>query len=64
VESAAAVAANPSQDTHNKAQSSMKKPRTKPVHPPTSEMVGNAIKSLKERGGSSLQEVYRGELQG
>ncbi|PNE09478.1 Histone H1.1 [Cryptotermes secundus] len=55
----APAAANPSQATPKKAKASVKKPRTKPVHPPTSEMVGNAIRSLKERGGSSLQAIKK-----
>ncbi|GFG31572.1 hypothetical protein Cfor_01510 [Coptotermes formosanus] len=58
VESAAA-ATNPAQAAPKKAKSSGKKPRAKPVHPRTSEMVGNAIKSLKERGGSSLQAIKK-----
>ncbi|PNF44053.1 hypothetical protein B7P43_G16220 [Cryptotermes secundus] len=58
VESAPA-AANPSQAIQKKAKASAKKPRTKPVHPPTSEMVGNAIRSLKERSGSSLQAIKK-----
>lgn len=33
--------------------------RNKPTHPPTSEMVNNAIKNLKERGGSSLQAIKK-----
>lgn len=36
-----------------------KKPRVKPAHPKTSEMVASAIKSLKERGGSSLQAIKK-----
>lgn len=36
-----------------------KKPRVKPNHPPTAEMVNNAIKTLKERGGSSLQAIKK-----
>ncbi|XP_059617777.1 histone H1-like [Phlebotomus argentipes] len=36
-----------------------KKPRVKPTHPKTSEMVTNAIKNLKERGGSSLQAIKK-----
>jgi len=36
-----------------------KKPRVKPTHPPTAEMVNNAIKNLKERGGSSLQAIKK-----
>ena len=35
------------------------KARVKPSHPPTSEMVNSAIKSLKERGGSSLQAIKK-----
>src|SRR5699024_4148503 len=31
----------------------------KPSHPPTSEMVDNAIRNLKERGGSSLVAIKR-----
>ena len=55
----AATAANPGQAAPKKAKSSAKKPRVKPVHPRTSEMVVNAIKSLKERGGSSLQAIKK-----
>lgn len=36
-----------------------KKPRVKPTHPPTAEMVYSAIKSLKERSGSSLQAIKK-----
>ncbi|XP_011506312.1 PREDICTED: histone H1-like [Ceratosolen solmsi marchali] len=36
-----------------------KKPRAKPSHPPTSDMVEAAIKALKERGGSSLQAIKK-----
>jgi len=36
-----------------------KKPKAKPNHPPTSEMVQSAIKALKERGGSSLQAIKK-----
>ncbi|GFG39330.1 hypothetical protein Cfor_05835 [Coptotermes formosanus] len=57
IESAPA-ATNPAQAAPKK-KSSAKKPRPKPVHPRTSEMVGNAIKSLKERGGSSLQAIKK-----
>lgn len=36
-----------------------KKPRSKPTHPRTSEMVNAAIKALKERAGSSLQAIKK-----
>lgn len=36
-----------------------KKPRAKPSHPKTSDMVLAAIKNLKERGGSSLQAIKK-----
>lgn len=36
-----------------------KKVRTKPSHPPTSDMVNAAIKNLKERGGSSLAAIKK-----
>lgn len=42
-----------------KAAAASKKPRTKPSHPPTSDMVNAAIKNLKERGGSSLQAIKK-----
>jgi histone H1/5 len=53
---------NPAHVAPKKNKSATTKPRTKPVHTRTSEMVGNAIKGLKDRGGSSLQ-VYCRELQ-
>lgn len=37
----------------------VKKPRIKPAHPPTAEMVYNAIRILKERSGSSLQAIKK-----
>ena len=37
----------------------VKKPKAKPSHPPTSEMVNTAIRTLKERGGSSLQAIKK-----
>ncbi|CAH1364751.1 hypothetical protein MTP99_001116 [Tenebrio molitor] len=42
-----------------KKEKKAKNPRAKPSHPPTSEMVNNAIKGLKERGGSSLQAIKK-----
>ncbi|KAG5869064.1 hypothetical protein JTB14_006408 [Gonioctena quinquepunctata] len=42
-----------------KKEKKAKNPRTKPSHPPTSEMVNNDIKELKERGGSSLQAIKK-----
>jgi len=36
-----------------------KKPKAKPTHPKTADMVNAAIKSLKERGGSSLQAIKK-----
>ena len=55
----APAAANPAQVAPKKTKSATKKPRTKPIHPRTSEMVVNAIKSLKERGGSSLHAIKK-----
>lgn len=37
----------------------VKKPKSKPSHPPTSDMVNSAIKDLKERGGSSLLAIKK-----
>lgn len=54
--SAPAPAATPKKA---KASGGAKKPRVKPAHPPTSDMVNAAIKSLKERGGSSLQAIKK-----
>lgn len=55
------VAASPTSasTTAVKKAAAPKKAKTKPTHPPTSEMVCNAIKSLKERGGSSLQAIKK-----
>lgn len=36
-----------------------KKPRVKPTHPPTTEMVASAISTLKERNGSSLCAIKK-----
>lgn len=57
---AAPVAANaPPAQSPTKKEKKAKNPRAKPTHPPTSEMVNNAIKGLKERGGSSLQAIKK-----
>ena len=37
----------------------LKKPRAKPTHPRTSDMVDAAIVALKEKGGSSLQAIKK-----
>lgn len=37
----------------------LKKPSTKSSHPPTSELVLNAIKTLQDRNGSSLQAIKK-----
>ena len=55
-----ALATAPAQVSPKKTKSSSgKKPRAKPAHPRTSEMVSSAIKSMKERGGSSLQAIKK-----
>lgn len=57
---AATAVATPAQASPKKSKAgASKKPRVKPAHPRTSEMVWNAIKSLKERGGSSLQAIKK-----
>lgn len=53
--SAPAAAATPKK----KAKSAAKKPKTAPSHPKVSEMVVDAITTLKERGGSSLQAIKK-----
>jgi 3-oxoacyl-ACP reductase-like protein len=55
----APAATTQAQVAPKKTKSATKKPRNKPVHPRTSEMVANAIQSLKERGGSSLQAIKK-----
>lgn len=52
---AAAAAATPKK----KAKSAAKKPKTAPSHPKVADMVNDAIQSLKERGGSSLQAIKK-----
>ncbi|KAA5582532.1 histone H1/H5 family protein, partial [Acinetobacter baumannii] len=41
------------------ASAGAKKPKAKPSHPKTSEMVNSAIAELKERSGSSLQAIKK-----
>ncbi|CAO1414409.1 unnamed protein product [Diamesa hyperborea] len=41
------------------ASAAAKKPKAKATHPPTGEMVIAAVKTLKERGGSSLQAIKK-----
>lgn len=56
----AAVSATPAAATpKKKAKSMAKKPKTVPSHPKVSAMVNDAITSLKERGGSSLQAIKK-----
>lgn len=50
----APAAASPVGEKKAKKAPSAKKPKTKPNHPPTSEMVDAAIAALKEKGGSSF----------
>lgn len=42
-----------------KSPAALKKPKAKATHPPTGEMVVAAVKTLKERGGSSLQAIKK-----
>src|SRR5882757_167832 len=56
-DTAAAPAAAPATPKAKKASS--KKPAAKPSHPPTADMVNAAIKTLKERGGSSLPAIKK-----
>lgn len=51
------VAAKSKKAATPKAKSATKK--AAPTHPPTAQMVNNAIKNLKERGGSSLQAIKK-----
>ena len=52
-------AASQQAQSPTKKEKKVKNPRSKPSHPPTSDMVNNAIKGLKERGGSSLQAIKK-----
>lgn len=51
--------ASPAAKKSKSAVAASKKPRVKPAHPPTAEMVNSAITTLKERGGSSLQAIKK-----
>ena len=57
--SAASPAAPAQTGTPKKSAAAAKKPRVKPAHPRTSEMVHAAVKNLKERGGSSLKGIKK-----
>ena len=59
VASATSATSSPQAQSPAKKEKKVKNPRAKPSHPPTSEMVNNAIKGLKERGGSSLQAIKK-----
>lgn len=51
--------ASPAVEKKVKKAAGAKKPKSKPNHPPTSEMVDAAIAALKERGGSSILAVKK-----
>lgn len=53
------ASASPAAKKSKTAMPIAKKPRVKPAHPPTAEMVYNAIRILKERSGSSLQAIKK-----
>lgn len=55
----APVAPAEAKKSTKKVASGVKKPKAKPTHPPTSQMVDAAIKTLKERGGSSLLAIKK-----
>merc|ERR1711997_946098 len=46
-------------DTPAKKPAAAKKPKAKPAHPKTADMVVAAIKALKERSGSSLPAIKK-----
>lgn len=58
-EPAVVVAPKKDAKSASTAAAKPKKPKTPRSHPPVSEMVVAAIKTLKERGGSSLQAVKK-----
>lgn len=49
----------PNKKSKSSKKTAIKKPAAKSNHPPTSEMVINAITTLKERNGSSLQAIKK-----
>ncbi|KAF9417902.1 hypothetical protein HW555_005047 [Spodoptera exigua] len=51
--------ATPAKKQAGRQAGAAKKPKAKPTHPKTSEMVNNAIKEMKERSGSSLQAIKK-----
>ena len=52
-------ASPPKKAAKSAAAAKPKKPKAAKTHPPVSEMVVNAVKTLKERGGSSLQAIKK-----
>lgn len=58
-EVATAPAPSAAETKKGKKASAPKKPKVAPTHPPTAQMVDAAIKSLKERTGSSLLAIKK-----
>lgn len=58
-ETSAELKTNEKKSSKPSKQNKIKKSQTKPSHPPTSELVMNAIKTLKDRQGSSLQAIKK-----
>lgn len=58
-ETATAPATPAAATPKKKAKTAAKKPKTAPTHPKVADMVTEAITSLKERGGSSLQAIKK-----
>ncbi|XP_058986162.1 histone H1-like [Musca domestica] len=59
VEATASPVAAVEKKAPKKAAAKAKKPSAAPTHPPTQQMVDAAIKTLKERGGSSLPAIKK-----
>ncbi|XP_059221597.1 histone H1-like [Stomoxys calcitrans] len=59
VEATASPVAAVEKKAPKKAAAKAKKPSAAPSHPPTQQMVDAAIKTLKERGGSSLPAIKK-----